>query len=835
MLETDRNQRHAAIIGVGFVCCLMLTPTLVSQEPTFVTNERLTLGTELNRSASVRLADVNLDGNLDVIVANGRHWPQPNYVFINQGRGRFSVMRPLGSDRSTSYACELADFDGDGDMDIATGNDMAPGMIFLNDGTGQFVEHGHFGEISSVRSLTVADIDSDGDIDLLATCRGQENRIYLNDGNASFGPGVTFGTKKDSTIDVAVGDVNADGHQDLILANRDRQPNQVLLNDGHLDFKDAHTFGTGKDQTRAVVVADMNGDGKTDWVTGNIGQPNGVFLGDGKGGVLKTMHFGQNESRTYALATYDLDNDGDIDIIAGNVEQQNAVYFNDGNASEFREVRFGSEGTATYGITAGDVSGDGFADIAVANSGGLNSIFLNRPAGRAPKIKTTAELPSQKQTATPQTPNARATDWPSFRGPGARGVADGFSVRTQWNADPAADLDGVLWQTDVPGLGHSSPVISGNRIYLLTAIASSGEAPLQITAGGRPTAADDHGQQTWVLLCYDKTTGQKLWQKTAFTGKPRATRHAKATHANTSVCVDGDRVVAFLGSEGLYCYDLDGRLLWKQDLGVINISKYGIGWGFASSPAVYENTIVLVCDDPENPFVCARRLSDGEEVWRSSRKDLCERSWSTPLIYADDSTTQVVVNGWPWILSYDLKTGEELWRVKGGGDNPVPTPFEAHGWIYITNAHGAESPIIVVRPGARGDLTPSESGGSSDDIVWSTKRGGCYMSTPVVYGDYLYLGNSNGVVRCFHAKTGEKIYEERLGRGAGLISSLVATDDKIICASENGSVYVLAAGPVFEVLAENKMGTPNLASPAVSEGVIYFRTTEQLIAIEPGE
>ncbi len=144
--------------------------------------------------------------------------------------------------------------------------------------------------------------------------------------------------------------------------------------------------------------------------------------------------------------------------------------------------------------------------------------------------------------------------------------------------------------------------------------------------------------------------------------------------------------------------------------------------------------------------------------------------------------------------SYDLNTGEQLWRIRGGGDNPVPTPFEANGWIYITNAHGAESPIFVVRPDASGDVSPPEETGSNDSIVWSTRRGGSYMSTPVVYGDYLYLGNTNGVVRCFHARTGEKIYEKRLGSGAAIISSLVAADGKVFCASENGIVYVLKAG-----------------------------------------
>ena len=281
-----------------------------------------------------------------------------------------------------------------------------------------------------------------------------------------------------------------------------------------------------------------------------------------------------------------------------------------------------------------------------------------------------------------------------------------------------------------------------------------------------------------------------------------------------------EKVITFLGSEGLYCHDLNGKQIWKQDLGVINISKYGIGWGFSSSPTVHADHIVLVCDDPENPFLTARRLSDGEEIWRTSRKNDSERSWGTPLVHGQDP--QVVVNGWPWIVSYRLSDGKEIWRVKGGGDNPIPSPFEANGLIFITNAHGGPSPIYAVRPNAKGDLDVSGQGTS---IAWSIKKGGSYMSTPVVYDDQIYLGNSNGVVRAFHAATGEKIFEHRLGSKAGVIASLVAGDGKIYCASENGKVYVLEHGPELRIIAENPMGSPCLATPAISEGTIFVRTT----------
>ncbi|GAB5513245.1 outer membrane protein assembly factor BamB family protein [Rhodopirellula baltica] len=423
------------------------------------------------------------------------------------------------------------------------------------------------------------------------------------------------------------------------------------------------------------------------------------------------------------------------------------------------------------------------------------------------------------------------TDWPSFRGPGNRGVAAGASILTEWNADPEAEqTDGVAWETHVPGLGHSSPVVSGDRVFLLTAVPDDGETELNIAAGGNIDAAKDSGAYSWIVLCYDKKTGKVLWQHTAHHGEPKATRHSKATHANSSVCVSGDRVVACFGSEGLYCYDLDGNQIWERDLGVVDVSKYGIGWGYASSPAIHGDRVAVICDDPDHPFVTVLQLSDGEEIWRSDRTEVCERSWGSPLIHEADGVTQMVINGWPWIVSYDFGTGEELWRLEGGGDNPIPTPFVSNGWIYITNAHGGKAPIYVIEPDARGTLS-LDSEEESSAIVWSVERGGSYMSTPVVAGDFLYLGNSNGVVRCFHAETGEKAFQERLGKEAGVIASLVTADGNVYCASENGTVYVLKSGPELDVVAENPMGEPCFATPAISGDKLFIRTTKRLVAI----
>lgn len=421
-------------------------------------------------------------------------------------------------------------------------------------------------------------------------------------------------------------------------------------------------------------------------------------------------------------------------------------------------------------------------------------------------------------------------NWPGFRGPGGSGVADGYSTPVAWNADSSAGkIHSVSWRTAVPGMGHSSPIVWGDRIYLATAVPVTGRNFLALNAGGSIEAAADTAVQQWCILCYSRLTGEEIFKTVAHTGVPRVSRHVKATFANTTLATDGARVVAFFGSEGLYCYDMDGDLLWQQDLGVINISKYGIGWGYASSPVIYDGNIILVCDDPDNPFLTIRRLSDGGEIRRISRKGVSDRSWSTPLIYEDESGPSIIVNGWPWIESYDLVTGRVRWKIHGGGDNPVPTPFAADGLIYITSAHGKLAPIYVVSPDAGGDITPADDSPEDSGIVWNSRREGSYMSTPVVYGNNLYLAGTNGMVSCFNARTGERRYRERLG--GPVTSSLVAADGKIYCASENGTVYVIAAGPEFKLLAQNAMGEPLLATPAIYGDALYIRTTASLVAV----
>ena len=354
----------------------------------FVTNGLRILGTGIKLSASIGIGDLNGDGTNDLVVANGRHWPEQNYLFFNQGRGAavFTVQRPLGLNLSTSYAAKPADLDGDGDLDIAVGNDMAPNRIFMNDGKGAFSESGSFGEISSLHGLTLADIDNDGDIDILIPCRGRPNQIALNDGSGVFPDTRTFGNKNHSTIDVAVVDWNGDQHLDLVLANRMPHPNVILLNNGHGKYSKRQKLDPSSDRlnSRAIAIADMNGDKNPDIVIGNIGATNQIYFGDGKGGIIKSQVFGSEDGQTYAIISGDIDNDGDVDLIVGNRAsyqnpiQRNAVYVNQGEGNMFDVIPFGDDDDATYGVSAADLDQDGFLDLVVANSGDLNSFFLNQ-------------------------------------------------------------------------------------------------------------------------------------------------------------------------------------------------------------------------------------------------------------------------------------------------------------------------------------------------------------------------------------------------------------------------------------------------------------------------
>jgi outer membrane protein assembly factor BamB len=424
-------------------------------------------------------------------------------------------------------------------------------------------------------------------------------------------------------------------------------------------------------------------------------------------------------------------------------------------------------------------------------------------------------------------------DWPMFRGWQAQGVAQG-SIEPSWNADPSAGPErNILWKTPVPGLSHSSPILWGGRLYVATAIRSAGEAPLKVGLYGAGDPAQDDVEQQWVIYCLDRRNGALLWQRVAYQGKPRSRRHTKATHANTTLATDGRHIAAFFGSEGLYLFDMSGKLLWKKDLGAFDIGPqgYDLQWGNASSPVLHEDILVLQCDQKKGSFLAAFSVKDGRELWRTERDGVSNHSWATPAVVTAAGRTQIVCNGWPYITGYELATGKELWRLKSGGDIPVPTPVFAHNLIYVTNAHGGPAPLYAIKPDASGDISLQGGSRTSAGIAWSEPRNGAYMQTPLIVDDILYSCSDRGVLKAYDAKTGQLHYTQRLGSGTvGFSASPVAAGGRILLTSEEGEVYVIRHGKQYELLAVNKLGEIAMATPAIADGVVYFRTRGHVVA-----
>jgi outer membrane protein assembly factor BamB len=421
-------------------------------------------------------------------------------------------------------------------------------------------------------------------------------------------------------------------------------------------------------------------------------------------------------------------------------------------------------------------------------------------------------------------------DWPSFRGIRGAGVAEGFSTPTTWDV-PAGKK--VRWMTPVAGLGHSSPVIWGHRLCVTTAISGRADAGLKPGLYGAIASVEDNTPHVWKLVCLDKTSGRVLVDKDIYSGVPRIKRHTKSTHANSTLATDGTRLVAMLGSEGLHAFDFDGNRLWTKDLGELDSGYFlspSAQWEFASSPIIHEGRVVIQADVQKGSFLATFDVTNGRELWRVPRQDV--PTWSTPAIHRVGNRTQILVNGWKHAGAYDFTTGKEVWRLSGGGDIPVPVPIVGRGLVYITNAHGPGAPVYAIRDTATGDISLAPNTSSNDHIAWSVRQDGAYLISPVLYRDLLYVCKNNGSLNVFDAKTGEKVYQQRLGTGTtAFTASIVAADGKLYFTNEEGDVFVIRAGRTFELLSENPLGGITMATPAISEGTIYFRTADKIIAV----
>jgi len=377
MLNKNRVAYHV-IFGI-----VIGTIILNAQSPLYSNKSAYPISMEKFLTAGIAIGDIDGDGDLDMVEANGRHWPQANYVYFNAENRRFSSRYKLEAIDRTSYTVRLIDVDNDKDLDIIQASDKMKNQIHLNNGKGQFGPALLFGNTASnTRGIELNDLNKDGAPDIVEVSRGTQNLIYLNDGKGLFptmnGDGrnpIPIGSANDKTLSVIIEDMDNDGHMDMVVANRDGDPNGIMFGLGNMQFSDPIAFGSGSDDTRGLAVADMNQDGFIDIVTANIGTPNEVIINKGGRRFDLIYTFGNNNGKSYAVAAFDLDGDLDIDIVIGNRDDYSRVYLNNGRGKLTMNSEIGTGRNSTYTVAVGDMNGDQKPDIILGNSGDPNMVY----------------------------------------------------------------------------------------------------------------------------------------------------------------------------------------------------------------------------------------------------------------------------------------------------------------------------------------------------------------------------------------------------------------------------------------------------------------------------
>jgi outer membrane protein assembly factor BamB len=460
------------------------------------------------------------------------------------------------------------------------------------------------------------------------------------------------------------------------------------------------------------------------------------------------------------------------------------------------------------------------------------------PESKAAAETKPASAGSLSHVASEWDKTVSSVNWPGFRGQGSRGVAEGQRPPLTWNVKSG---ENVAWRTKIPGFGNSCPVIWGEHLFVTSAVSAEGNKEVRIGIYGDVESVEDDSVYDFVLYCLNKQSGEVVWQRTCKSARPAVKRHSKSSHANPTVATDGERVVAWFGSEGLYAFDLAGNPLWNRDLGLLDSGWFydpSYQWGFGSSPIIFGDRLILQCDIQKGSFVAALDLKTGEDVWRTEREEI--PTWSTPLVHQFGDLPLLVTHGTRAARGYDARDGKLLWWLADHSEIVVPTPNVAHGLIFLASGYAPIQPIIAVRPEARGELKlpgrkPKDGGDAPDSdpgIAWSEQRGGPYMPTPIVYGDFLYICSNSGVLTCYRALTGEQVYKKRLSGGIqSFTGSPVAADGHLYFPAEDGRVLVVKAGGEFEQLHDNEGDGKVLSTPAISEGTFFLRTTDEVIAL----
>lgn len=422
------------------------------------------------------------------------------------------------------------------------------------------------------------------------------------------------------------------------------------------------------------------------------------------------------------------------------------------------------------------------------------------------------------------TAGPKDSNWPQWRGAEGTGISTETNLPAEWSVSK-----NLRWKTPLPGSGHSSPIVWGNRVFITAEIegeAVPGAQAVKHIIDGQefkhPDAVAADLKHTFQVVCLERDTGKLLWTQTAYTGTVYDDRHRKSSHAAPTPATDGKYVFAYFGTEGLYCYDFNGKQIWKTSPGQIAT----LGMGTATSPVVFENLVILQCDEDngEKSFMVAYDKKTGKEIWKTSRQ--VQVSWTTPLIVRTPQRAEMITSGNELIISYDPKTGKEWWRTKGHGSNAIASPLVGHGMVFISAGFPLKR-TLAIKLGANGELDSLDA-----NIVWRYNKGSAYVPSPILYGDYIYVMTDRGILTCLEAKTGKVVYEgARLPVPATFTASPVAVDGKILLTSEDGDTFVIKAGPQHEVLATNSIEEPVFASPAIANGMIFIRGEKNLYCI----
>jgi outer membrane protein assembly factor BamB len=422
-----------------------------------------------------------------------------------------------------------------------------------------------------------------------------------------------------------------------------------------------------------------------------------------------------------------------------------------------------------------------------------------------------------------------AADWPQFRGPGGSGVVTGAMVPP----DTWTGTQNVAWKYEVPGHGWSCPIVVGGKVFVTSSVTDSKlDAPK--TGYYAPTNTKTHdGEHRWTLFCLDAATGKVLWERVAHKGKPQHPIHVKASYASETPVSDGERVYAYFGNVGLFCYDMKGEQLWSRSWDVVPTQ---LNWGTGASPVLHKDRLIIVNDNEKQSFIVALDKLTGKDIWKVDRAE--KSNWATPFIWENAQRTEIVTCGKGKVRSYDLG-GKLLWEMGGMSSICVPSPVVAGDLLIISSGYefGRPRPVFAVRPGASGDISLKKDESkkvvetSNEFIAWYKEPAGAYHPTPLVLGDHLYVLYSTGTISCFEAQTGKPVYEkERLG--GSFTASPWSYDGKVFCLGEDGTTYVVKAGPEFELLGKNVLGEVALATPAIADGRLFLRTAAALYCVK---